>query len=123
MTTLPTAELILSKLPLIITLWTAVTLCWGIYINGTFINMMSYADRFKNGRRITDVYNTWFTAAVNALLVMFLVTEHLVVQYADAIIVINVFFDAFLVVATITACRWWQSTRHTPTPSPSTPSP
>lgn len=120
MTVMPTAELVLSKLPLIITLWTAITLCWGVYMHGAFNKMMSYADQHKGGRRMTDKYNTWFIMAANVLLTVFLFIENMLAQYADVIIVINVFYDAFLVVSTITACRWWQSIKRSP---PATPSP
>lgn len=106
---LPTAEQVLSKLPIAITLWTAITLCWGVYIHSAFNRMMVYADAYKGGRRKTDVINTWFIMLANASLISFLLLEPIIASYSDAVIVINVFYDAFLIAASITICRWWKS--------------
>jgi len=107
---LPTAEQVLSKLPIAITMWSAISLCWGIYIHSAFSRMMGYADAHNGGRRKTDEINTWFIMLANATLIGFLLLEPAIAAYADAVIVLNIFYNVFLTTTSITVCRWWKIT-------------
>jgi hypothetical protein len=108
---LPIAEQILSNLPTIITYWTSTTLCWGMYVYVCFNSMMSYADRYKGGRRPADQSNTVFMAVINVILLLFLLLHPTLTNYADMVVVINVFYNIYLIPCSVTLYRWWK-TKH-----------
>lgn len=111
---LPTAEQVLSNLPTIIVAWTALTLCWGVYIHAVYTQMMNHADIEKGGHRPTDAYNATFIVIANCVLFIFLLVEPMFVDLADPIIVIDIFYTAYLILASVTVCKWWKSKRISP---------
>lgn len=103
-----TLETILSNLPTVLSLWTAFTLSWGLYIMFSFRHMIAFAHKKKCGCRPQDKSNVHFMMSVNAILGIFLVGEPwLATSASDAIFVINTFYSVYLVPASITVARWW----------------
>jgi hypothetical protein len=109
-----TAEQFLSNLPIAIIAWTAVTLCWGIYVHVVNNKMMEYSDTYLGGRRAYDQYNTYFIILANGILGSFLLLEHLFVDFLDMILVINIFYNVYLASISYNLCRWWRSRRDNP---------
>lgn len=104
-----TSEELLSNLPTALLVWTALTLCWGVYINIAFHRMMAFADKYKKGRRPSDVCNSKFITLANLILLTYLLFEPQLSAIGDAIVVVNVFFSAYLLSATISVSRWWKT--------------
>lgn len=104
-----TSEELLSNLPTALLVWTAITLCWGVYINIAFHRMMAFADKYKKGRRPADVCNSKFITLANLILGTYLLFEPHLVPMGDAIVVINVFYSAYLLAASTTIARWWKT--------------
>lgn len=104
-----TSEQILSNLPALLLMWTTLTLAWGVYINVVFQRMMSFADRFKKGRRAADMCNSKFIFLANLALTTYLLFEPHLASMGDAIVVINTFYNVYLVSASVTVARWWMS--------------
>lgn len=103
-----TLETILSNLPTVLSLWTALTLSWGLYIMFSFRHMIAFAKKQKCVCRPQDKSNVQFMMSVNALLALFLLGEPwLATSFGDAIFVINTFYSVYLVPASITVARWW----------------
>lgn len=113
---IPTAEELLSNLPMLIVVWTAITLCWGLYVH-IALNRLH--------RQLSDIgiekenYSTYFTIFANGVLMSFLVLEPMFVDYMDMIIVVNVFYSVYLAYSTIGICRLWKFI-HTSPNSPHT---
>lgn len=106
---IPTAEQILSNLPITLLAWTATTLCWGVYIHVTMNKIIAFADQYKGGARTSDKTNVTFIMLINAILIAFLLMHPVLSNLSDAIVVVNVFYDAYLTALTRTACRWWKT--------------
>lgn len=106
------AELILSNLHVLVIGWTALTLCWGIYIQAAFMQMMSYAVKKHGGQRETDSVNLYFMILANVALVAALLVEGVVINFVDVLIVINIFYNTYLFAGSYNVCRWWKSKQH-----------
>lgn len=97
-----TAERVLSNLPLTITVWTALTLCWGVYTSIAYAKILSLCG-------IVSRYHVGAMTCGNALMLAILLFQSRLIQYEDATIVLNTFFDAYLVATSITIGKWWKS--------------
>lgn len=110
---MPTAEQVLSNLPFAITLWTALTLCWGLYIL-TAHNKILVLSQANASSTTLDKYHSVFLMVGNAILVAFLMLQPRLTQYSDAIVVADVFFGAYLLAASIAIGKWWKNTARSP---------
>jgi hypothetical protein len=78
--------------------------------------MMKDADVNHGGRRKIDVYNSWFIMCGIAVLITSLLFGSQLVNFSDALVVINVFFNVYLVSASITVLHWWKANNTPPSP-------
>lgn len=105
---LPTAEQLLSNLPLAITGWTALALCWGVYLQIT----LKQLSRRPQLHHVTCHGDAAFfiavTTAANVVMFAALLLEPLFINIVDTIIVLDVFYTVFLIYATYVVYRWWK---------------
>lgn len=90
---IPTAEQILTNLPNAIVFWTAITLSWGVYMCWLYsrsVNVKLWAGETEY------VWNVYCMVLANAVLITLLILESLLAYFMDAVIVINVFYGAYL---------------------------
>lgn len=112
-------EIILSNLPIALAVWTTLTLSWGVWTAIAYGRMMKFADKYKGGRRPTDVAHHKVLVLANIILATYLayeLTSADIVFADDAIVVWNVFYSGFLIPSTISIVRWFKAK-----PKPSTP--
>lgn len=103
-----TLEELLSNLPTVILMWTTFTLCWGVYINIAFYQMVAFTRRHKTENRVLDACNGKFIFLANIILTGYLLFEPHLTTMGDAIVVIDVFYTAYLFAASISLARWWK---------------
>jgi len=104
-----TTEAILSNLPTVLSLWSALVLSWGTYAMFAYGNMIRFATKCNRHCRPTDKSNVKFMIAANLLMAVYLICEpYLASTIADAIVVINVFYSAYLIPTSLTLVRWWK---------------
>ena len=104
------SETILSNLPLIILIWTGITLSWGVYLSTVLSTMIRFARIHKGGSRVEDRHCLNCVNASNALLTLYLfVAPIFVVPFGDAIIVINIFLNTIYIKYTVDVARWYHS--------------
>lgn len=99
-------EQLLSKLPYVLTFWTSALLCWGLFLNFRMLKALKLpcAPEIQKLR----VYNIASTTIANVILFLYLMFEpSLAKSIGDAIIVINVFYTAFLVFASVVIDEWF----------------
>lgn len=106
---LPTAEQILSNLPFAITLWTALTLCWGLYVMAAYSRVVNAVVASGGKKTANEVCHTGFLMIGNTLLVAFLMLEPSLTSIADTMIVINTFFSVYLASSSFAIGKWWRS--------------
>lgn len=100
-------ETILGNLPMLIALWTAFTLSWGLFITVTFHNMVKYTEQLNLVCRSQDKWNIKFMIAANAVLAVFLLLEPLLsTNVGDAIVVLNTFYCVYLAPTSFAVARW-----------------
>lgn len=84
---------LLSKLPYLLTIWTSICLCWGLYLTTQMCKCVVLSN-IKPQNAVT----LGFTVLANILLLMYLFFEPQIANtFGDAIVVINVFYTAFLI--------------------------
>lgn len=95
---------LLSKLPFILTFWTSIILCWGIYLN---ISMVRDFGKHCFSNPLIATFAS--TVVANVVLVLYLIFEPELARSAgDAIIVIDVFYTSVLAVVS------FSNTHHQP---------
>lgn len=99
---------ILSNLPLISSIWTGISLVWGIVLIITikFIVKHSYCERYHS-------FDIWCYKNISILSIiiatyLFFVPEDISLQ-SDILIVINMIYNLFLLFVSISVVRWWLS--------------
>lgn len=103
-------EMILSNLPMVLILWSALSLSWGLYIMVSFQNMIRFAEAHNIECHAHDRYNVYFMVASNAVLATFLVLEPILAPtIGDAIVVLNTFYSVYLVPTTVSIAQWWRT--------------
>lgn len=103
-----TLKTILVNLPTLLTIWTTLTLSWGVYVMVMYCRMIRFARKFKKGCRQTDITNVKCMLAFNVILLAYLCIEPYIV-IGDAITVMNTFYTFYLLPSSITIARWWLS--------------
>lgn len=104
------SETLLTNLPLIILIWTGITLSWGIYLSTILNTMIKFATIHKGGYRKEDMYCLNCVRAANALLFVYLfATPAFPMPFSDAIIPINIFLNVTFVKYTLDVVRWYHT--------------
>ena len=103
----PTMENFLISLPIILAIWTGVTFVCGIML-AMLLKKIAYTSH--GGRHPTDHRNFIIILLVSVVLAGYLFLPAGTFGGArDSIIVINVFYNYFLICVGIGIARWWSS--------------
>lgn len=106
-------EQLLSKLPYILTIWTSVILCWGLYINSLMFKALTVPA--SSDAHASRLCSACCTAMANIILLCYLMFEpQLARNFGDAVIVINVFYTMFLILMSVTLPCRFKFARRTP---------
>jgi hypothetical protein len=83
---------LLSNLPYVLTFWTSVVFCWGLYVSA-----LLYRGLKSNTSTSCYAFTFIITIVADLVLLLYLIFEpELAKSMGDAIIVIDVFYTAFL---------------------------
>jgi hypothetical protein len=97
---------LLSYLPWITIVWTAISLAWGVYAGISYTYMINWAMK-NNGRvRQCDVPIAWILHSVNLFLLSYLWWDTVFVTVGAAILIVNLFYTTLLGGVTIQLIRW-----------------
>lgn len=101
-------ETLVGNLPGLLSMWTALTLSWGIYTAFAYGKMLNLVNKYYGGRSSTGTCNFVSMVGANVLLAAYLLSEtHLVNLAGDSIIVVNIFYNAYLTFVSISLAQWW----------------
>jgi len=100
----------LTNLPLIVFLWTCLSLSWGVCIRVLYTQMIAYRNSKGIFRRTRiDLCNSRFILLANIVLIAYLLIEPFIQSYAgESFIIINIFYNAYLVTASNNIYNWWK---------------
>lgn len=101
-------ETLVGNLPGLLSMWTALTLSWGIYTAFAYGKMLNLVNKYHGGRSSVGTCNFATMVGANLMVAAYLLFESSFVNFAgDAITVVNIFYNAYLTYVSISLCQWW----------------
>lgn len=99
---------LVTNLPGLLSMWTALTLSWGIYTAFAYGKMLNLVNKYYGGRSSVGTCNFATMVGANLIIAAYLLSESHFVNFAgDAITVVNIFYNAYLTYVSISLAQWW----------------
>jgi hypothetical protein len=104
-------ELLVFNLPSVINIWTIIILCWGVLIGINYASMVNWTRHRLGYNRLCDVSHLLLILSTTTALGMYLGVSKVTTFVGGSILVVDVFYTAFLIESTFEIMMWMLS-RH-----------
>jgi hypothetical protein len=109
---MPNYTTILEFIPLVISIWSGLTLAWGVYVGVWFDNLLTSST--SESQREEDQAYILFIWGANIMIFLLgfvvpIATPSIRGSIGDAVLVLNVFYTSFLIFCTVLLARWSMS--------------
>ena len=105
-------EQISMSLPWILLIWTWIALMWGTSVGAAYRYIINRATSDRGRCRTCDMYISRFVWITNSILLASLLLQQYLPEFANdafnAVLVIDIFYSAFLCVASNSVFKWWK---------------
>ena len=109
---MPNYTTILEFIPLVISVWSGLTLAWGVYVGVWFDKLLTTSSNDTHREEDEAYILCIWGANILIFLLGFVVpiaTPSIRGSIGDAVLVLNVFYTSFLIFCTVLLARWSMS--------------